>query len=167
MTTAVSADQNSPSPISYHDILVNLLNSTRDAALVINGQLRVIAANDAAYESFGRGTEKLEGRRLSEIIRDQALHDGFRWTADRREPSDLRLEIAGNDVRIFDVHIAPLELEGELLAIGFFYNISQIERLERIRQEFLSNISHDRSTTSKTIAVFLVSSSETRNGCAA
>jgi two-component system phosphate regulon sensor histidine kinase PhoR len=155
MTTAVTADQNSPSPVPYQDILVNLLNSTRDAAIVINGQLRVIAANDAAYESFGRGSEKIEGRRLSEIIRDQALHDGYRWTVDRREPSDLKLEIAGSDVRIFDVHIAPLEVEGEPLAIGFFYNVSQIERLERIRQEFLSNISHELRTPLTSILAFV------------
>ena len=155
MTTAVQADQNSHSVIPYQDIIVNLLNSTRDAAIVINGQLRVIAANDAAYETFGRGSEKIEGKRLSEIIRDQTLHDGYRWTVDRREPSDLKLEIAGNDVRIFDVHIAPLEIEGEALAIGFFYNVSQIERLERIRQEFLSNISHELRTPLTSILAFV------------
>ena len=155
MTTAVTADPNPHPTVPYQDILVNLLNSTRDAAIVINEQLRIVAANDAAYESFGRGSEKIEGKRLSEIIRDQALHDGYRWTVERREPSDLRLEIAGNNVHIFDVHIAPLEIDGERLAIGFFYNISQIERLERIRQEFLSNISHELRTPLTSILAFV------------
>ena len=155
MTQAVTGDRDPQTALSHQDILVNLLNSTRDASIVINDQLRVVAANDAAYEAFGRANEKIEGRRLSEIVRDQALHDGYRWTVERREPSDLKLEIAGNDVRIFDVHIAPLEIEGERLAIGFFYNVSQIERLERIRQEFLSNISHELRTPLTSILAFV------------
>ena len=155
MTIAVTADQNGRPATLYQDILVNLLNSTRDAALVTNEQLKIVAANDAAYESFGRGNEKIEGRRLSEIIRDQTLHEGYRWTVDRREPSDFKLEIAGNDVKIFDVHIAPLDIEGKPWAIGFFYNVSQIERLERIRQEFLSNISHELRTPLTSILAFV------------
>lgn len=155
MTLAATADSDSHTTLSYQDILVKLLNSTRDVAIVINDQLRIVAANDAAYEAFGRGNEKIEGRRLSEIVRDQALHDGYRWTVERREPSDLKLEIAATDVRIFDVHIAPLDLNGESLAIGFFYNVSQIERLERIRQEFLSNISHELRTPLTSILAFV------------
>jgi two-component system phosphate regulon sensor histidine kinase PhoR len=114
--------------------------------------LRIVAANDAAYESFGRGREKLEGRRLSELVRDSGLHDGFRWTVERREPSDLRLE---SDSRMYDVHIAPLEIDDAQLAIGFFYNVTQIERLERIRQEFLSNISHELRTPLTSILAFV------------
>jgi two-component system phosphate regulon sensor histidine kinase PhoR len=155
MSIAVTADQNGSHASSPQDVLIKLLNSAREAALVINEQLRVVAANDAAYESFGRGTEKIEGRRLSEIVRDQALHDGYRWTVERREPSDLRLELAGNNLRIFDVHIAPLEIDGERLAIGFFYNVTQVERLERIRQEFLSNISHELRTPLTSILAFV------------
>jgi len=114
--------------------------------------LRIVAANNAAYESFGRGREKLEGRRLSELVRDAGLHDGFRWTVERREPSDLRLE---SDSRMYDVHIAPLEIDDAHLAIGFFYNVTQIERLERIRQEFLSNISHELRTPLTSILAFV------------
>lgn len=155
MTLAIPANRNlSLSPESQNTFLT-LLNSTRDASLVIDDRLRVVVANDAAYEAFGRGDEQLEGRRLSEIIRDQSLHDGFRWTVDRREPSDLRLELASNELRIFDVHIAPLEVDGTQLAIGLFYNVTQMERLERIRQEFLSNISHELRTPLTSILAFV------------
>lgn len=152
---AAPADQPASISTGSHDILLALLNSTRDAALVIDDRLRVVIANDATYEAFGRGNERIEGRRLSEIVRDQSLHDGFRWSVDRREPSDLKLELASNEVRIFDVHIAPLEIDSVQLAIGLFYNVTQVERLERTRQEFLSNISHELRTPLTSILAFI------------
>jgi two-component system, OmpR family, phosphate regulon sensor histidine kinase PhoR len=146
------AYQEQPVSAPAQEILFKIINSTRDSVIIIDTQLRVVAASDAAYESFGRGREKLEGRRLSELVRDAALHDGYRWTVERREPSDLRLE---NSARIFDVHIAPLEIDGSPLAIGFFYDVTQMERLESIRQEFLSNISHELRTPLTSILAFV------------
>jgi two-component system phosphate regulon sensor histidine kinase PhoR len=134
------------------ETLFNYINSTRDSVIIIDTQLSIVAANEAAFGSFGRGRENLEGRRLSEIVRDSRLHDGFRWTVDRREPTDLRLE---SDSRVYDVHIAPLAINDERLAIGFFYDVTQIERLERIRQEFLSNISHELRTPLTSILAFV------------
>jgi PAS domain S-box-containing protein len=117
MTIAAPADQERHVSAPPDEILFKYINSTRDSVIIIDTQLRIVAANDAAYESFGRGREKLEGRRLSELVRDAGLHDGFRWTVERREPSDLRLE---SDTRMYDVHIAPLEIDDAQLAIGFF-----------------------------------------------
>jgi two-component system phosphate regulon sensor histidine kinase PhoR len=152
MTIAAPADKDLLVSAPTDEILFKYINSTRDSVIIIDAQLRIVAANNAAYESFGRRREKLEGRRLSELVRDAGLHDGFRWTVERREPSDLRLE---SDSRTFDVHIAPLEIEDAQLAIGFFYNVTQIERLESIRQEFLSNISHELRTPLTSILAFV------------
>lgn len=152
MITAPHADQEERALAATEEILFKFLNSTRDSVVIIDSQLRIVAANDAAYESFGRGREKLEGRRLSELVRDAGLHDGFRWTVERREPSDLRLE---SDTRAFDVHLAPLEIGETQFAIGFFYDVTQIDRLESIRQEFLSNISHELRTPLTSILAFV------------
>ena len=40
-------------------------------------------------------------------------------------------------------------------AIGVFYNITKLERLERVRQEFLSNISHELRTPLTSILAFV------------
>ena len=66
---------------------------------------------------------------------------------------DSNFHVAGN--RKFDVHVAPIELDGINFGIGFFYETTQIDRLEMVRQEFLSNISHELRTPLTSILAFV------------
>jgi two-component system, OmpR family, phosphate regulon sensor histidine kinase PhoR len=136
-------------------ILQSILDTAREAVLVLDKSMRIKASNRAASDAFARGNGTLDDRRLSEVIRDMKLHEAFRVSIDRRQPSDIKLEIAGGEKRSYDIHIAPFELEGRRHAIGFFYDVTQIERLEKVRQEFLSNISHELRTPLTSIMAFV------------
>ncbi len=136
-------------------ILQRILETTRESVLVVGREMRIIASNAAAYDSFGRGNGALEGKRLSETIRDLTVHEAFRTALENRTISDVKLEFAGGETRIFDVHIAPIEFNDEQSAVGFFYDITQVEHLETVRQEFLSNISHELRTPLTSILAFV------------
>lgn len=136
-------------------LLEAVLNSSRESILIVDSSTRVIAANTAAHRSFSRAGSTIENRRLTEIIRDSELHAAFRNTLDRGDSTDLEFELVGSDVRNFDVHISPISLGGENRAIAVFYDVSRIARLERVRQEFLSNISHELRTPLTSILAFV------------
>lgn len=136
-------------------VLREILETTRESVLVVGEDTRIIASNLAAYDAFGRRNGALETKRLSEVIRDFTLHEAFQKALEKREFSDIKLEIPGIEKRKFDVHIAPIELDGKKNAIGFFYDITQIEHLETVRQEFLSNISHELRTPLTAIMAFV------------
>ncbi len=136
-------------------ILQRILETTREGILVVGQDMRIIASNAAAYNAFARGNGTLEGKRLSETIRDLTVHDAFRAALENQTVSDVRLEFAGIETRLFDVHIAPIEFNDEQNAVGFFYDITQIEHLETVRQEFLSNISHELRTPLTSILAFV------------
>ncbi|HUS00062.1 MAG TPA: ATP-binding protein [Pyrinomonadaceae bacterium] len=138
-----------------HDILRGILNASRESVLVVDPSMRITAANDPAIEAFARQMETLHGRRLTEIIRDVGLHEGFQHTLTNNVPTDLRIDFNGVEKRSFDVHIAPVQLEGARHAIGVFYDITQIDRLEKVRQEFLSNISHELRTPLTSIIAYV------------
>ncbi len=136
-------------------ILSKILETLRESAIVVGEDTRIFASNAAAYDVFARRNGALENKRLSEVIRDLALHEAFRKALENGELSELKLEIPGVEKRKFDVHVAPLQLDNKNGAIGVFYEITQIEHLERVRQEFLSNISHELRTPLTSILAFV------------
>ncbi len=138
---------------SSNQILQKILDTTRECVLVVDADIRIVGSNSPAAEIFGRGAE-IEGKRLSEVVRDLDLHEAFRRAIFSSASSEIRLELNNVDRR-FDVHVAPLELDGDTQAIGFFYETTKIERLESIRQEFLSNISHELRTPLTSILAFV------------
>ncbi len=136
-------------------ILSKILATLRESAIIVGEDTRILASNAAAYNAFARKNGVLEEKRLSEVIRDLALHEAFRKALEDGELFDIELEIPGVEKRKYDVHIAPIQLDKIKGAIGVFYDITQIEHLERVRQEFLSNISHELRTPLTSILAFV------------
>ena len=59
---------------------------------------------------------------------------------------------------VFDLRVVPLgNSDGTTTAgaIGVFFDITQLEKLERVRQEFLSNVSHELKTPLTAIVAFV------------
>ena len=137
------------------EVLREILETTRESVLVIGEDTRIVAANHAAHTAFARPKDLLENKRLSEVIRDLKLHEAFQEALKDDIISDIKLEIPGHEKRRYDVHIAPIQLDGKKNAAGFFYDITQIEHLETVRQEFLSNISHELRTPLTAILAFV------------
>lgn len=157
MRTATSSlpDLYMSDPDNSRDILYGILNASREGILVVDDAMRIVAANRAAREVFGRSFESIEGRRLSEVIRSLKLHDAYRTAVVAGLRDDLKIDLAVGEKKTFDVHVAPIEIEGRPHAIGSFYDITQIEHLERVRQEFLSNISHELRTPLTSILAYV------------
>ena len=137
------------------NVLQAVLDTAREGVLIADSATRITAGNRAAVEAFAWQDGKLVGKRLSEIIRNPALHEAFQAAIAYGASRDIKIELTDRDKRIFDVHIAPLEIDGLPYATGVFYDVTQIERLEKVRQEFLSNISHELRTPLTAIMAFV------------
>ncbi len=81
--------------------------------------------------------------RLIEATRDPAIHAAFRRALDDRTAIEMRVEMADREARSFQLNVAPLGCE---LAVGVFFDITRLERLERVRREFFANLSHELRT---------------------
>ncbi len=136
-------------------ILHEILETMREGVLIVGADTRIVSANIAAHAAFARRGERLENKRLSEVVRDLTLHEAFRRALETNAESDIKLDIPDFQKRKYDVRVAPITLDNRKNAIGFFYDITQIEHLERVRQEFLSNISHELRTPLTAIMAFV------------
>lgn len=123
------------------------INEMREGVLVIDTEMRVVASNRAAESLFTKGT--LPQARLTELTRNPAIYDAFLDAVQGRERDDIRVETYSHGQRVFDLRVVPLRSAGDEKiggAVGVFFDISRLERLEIMRQEFLANVSHELRT---------------------
>src|SRR5438067_184584 len=115
-------------------LLRKILDATREGVIVVVGdKLRIIDSNAAAQHAFSRQDLPLDGRLLEDLIRNDELIEAFRKACRFGDTSDVHLKHKLEITRRYDVHVAPLELDDKRQAIGYFYDVTQVHRLENIR----------------------------------
>lgn len=154
-SNSIASENGASIEVSSLNILRKLLEANRESVLVVNDARRIVAANLAAEVALTRYDLPMQGRRLSEVIRDLPLHEAFSRALDEKVSSDVKMDFIGIGKRSFDIHVSPIDLDGSTHAVGVFYDVTQVERLEKIRQEFLSNISHELRTPLTSIMAFV------------
>ena len=137
------------------DVLTSLLEATREGVLVVDDDLSVFASNLAAERAFAKSEVQLTGQYVPDFINQAEIATAFQAACHEDKTADIHLAYKSRVAREYDVHIAPIELGGRRRAIGFFYDVTQVQRLETIRQEFLSNISHELRTPLTSILAFV------------
>lgn len=135
--------------------LAEILKTMREGVIVVGEDTRILASNQAAYDSFARGNGALEQKRLTEVIRDLSVHEAFRKALNEEVSSKVQFDFLTGEKRAFEARVAPIEIESGKSAVGIFYDLTQIERLEKVRQEFLSNVSHELRTPLTSIIAFV------------
>lgn len=104
-----------------------------------------LASNSRDESAGGEGSSRLVSQRprLIDATRDPSINDAFRQVLDQRTSVEISVELIGRTPRMFHLRVTPL---GDALAAGVFFDITELERLERVRREFFANLSHELRT---------------------
>jgi two-component system phosphate regulon sensor histidine kinase PhoR len=146
-----------------------VLDSMTEGVLAIDDRLRLILANPAARPLLGIEQEGL-GKLLPEVIRNTSLleyaHDAVeRCRAHAVEiPLNLRDPLGRVAMRTVGVRITPIRRRGDAAdsdeavraagAVLVVQDVTDLRRLERMRQDFVTNASHELKTPLASIKLY-------------
>jgi len=123
-----------------------ILSGMAEGVLAVDHELRVTFCNAAFLRAIEfRGT-RFEGRFLLELVRDTGLHELLRSVLATGESQKQRFRLSSLNARIFEVQATPLETPSGRGAIAILHDITDLERLEQVRKDFVANVSHELRT---------------------
>ncbi len=123
-----------------------ILASMVEGVLAVDGELRVTFCNRSFAGALGINQAVTERLPLLELVRDPELLDMLTRVLVTQEPSRRRMELRSAAGRSFEVQVAPLVATPHRGAIAILHDVSDLERLERVRKDFVANVSHELRT---------------------
>ena len=124
----------------------SILASMVEGVVAVDSELKITFCNDSFRRVVGSADSIPENRPLLEILRDPELLSMFTHVLESRQPMKQRVRLAGAEGHSFEIQVTPLAGTVQGGAIAIFYDITDLERLERVRRDFVANVSHELRT---------------------
>jgi two-component system phosphate regulon sensor histidine kinase PhoR len=125
--------------------------------LVVGEDNRVRLMNSAAKHIFGIPGEDGTGKLLTQVIRDEEVHNLVRSCLDGNSEANAELSIFSPEERIYQVQTALLRGDdGDISGVvATFNDITELRGVERMKSEFVSTVSHELRTPLTSIKGFI------------
>jgi two-component system phosphate regulon sensor histidine kinase PhoR len=123
-----------------------ILSGMVEGVVALDAEQRVLYANERAAVLLEFHTQNPVGRRLWEVVRQRSLLDMVRRALAAAETHREELNWYGPTARSLTVHLARLPGDPPRGAVLVLHDTSELRRLERVRQEFVANVSHELKT---------------------
>jgi two-component system phosphate regulon sensor histidine kinase PhoR len=123
-----------------------ILASMVEGVLAVDQDLRITFYNASFARAVGLRADIPEKAPLVEVVRDPVLRDILSRVVTTGETLKQRLQLPAAEGRAFEVQAAPLRVAGGRGAIAILHDITDLERLERVRKDFVANVSHELRT---------------------
>ncbi|HEY2829113.1 MAG TPA: ATP-binding protein [Thermoanaerobaculia bacterium] len=115
--------------------------SLGEGLLALSPRGRIVLANDRVNEMFGM-QGPIVGKPLLEVARSQHLMAGFDEAL--KGQRSTRQTQAGE--RLIEIRAFPVASSTEVAAVALLIDITQLDRLQKMRSEFLDDFSHEVRT---------------------
>ena len=123
-----------------------ILGSMVEGVAVVDGEERILYCNWAFEQILELPEGSSEGRKLVEALRQADLVDLVRQALPGGEEVTGEVEVGTVRPRIFSVTAAPVRAAGTRGAVLVLHDITELRRLERVRRDFVANVSHEFKT---------------------
>lgn len=120
--------------------LSTIINNMDEGLIILDNDLRVIMLNESAYSWLGTDTPRSEctGKHMSEICVSREICDCI------ERADSVNLTLNGRHLQLHVNHVvSSAEQVGR---IGLMLDVTERSEIDRIKQEFTANVSHELKT---------------------
>ena len=136
-----------------------ILRSMKDSVIVLDHQSKVINVNAEAERMLNIDASLVEGKLIDEVITESTLLDVLKDPSTQNEPAEVEIDPQVSGKQYFQVSRTALEEDvstksnqGSVIVLT---DISRLKKLEKIRQDFVANVSHELKTPVTSIIGFV------------
>lgn len=127
--------------------LTAILSTLIEAVVALDPQGRILFLNPSGEALFGVKNAEVKGGSFLEVLRHSPLKQLFERTLRERRPVTEEIVLHTPAERILSVNALPVSFgEGQTGALAALHDITELRKLERVRQEFVANASHELKT---------------------
>lgn len=132
----------------HRNELEAVLSSMVEGVIAIDPQEKIISINQAAAAMFDRDPWEIHGRSIQEVIRNPELQRFVKKALSNGQSASCDITFYQNEERILRTHSSPLlDIKEERIGILIVMeDVTKLRRLENIRRDFVSNVSHEIKT---------------------
>ncbi|HVY92105.1 MAG TPA: ATP-binding protein [Bryobacteraceae bacterium] len=122
-----------------------ILKSMGEGVLAVDRQMRVQFTNLALERAMGLTSPVERDTPVVDVVREPAFLSLISDVISTGAPATRRLQFSGRGA-IFQAHASPYAVAPHGGALMILHDITDIERLERVRRDFVANVSHELKT---------------------
>jgi two-component system phosphate regulon sensor histidine kinase PhoR len=144
--TAARLDRTIQTLTEERNLSSAILGSMVEGVAVVNGSERLVFANPGFAEILGLDVPPTSGSALVEIVRQTELLEAVRQVLGG-EPR-VQSEIVTGTLRqhYFAITVAAVRAGDTTGAVVVLHDITELRKLERVRRDFVANVSHEFRT---------------------
>ncbi len=123
-----------------------ILACMAEGVLAVDSQMKVIFCNGAFAQAFSTRIPVTEGRTLYEVVREPILRDILQRVLSSKTPETDRFQLPSADGRWFEARALPFGQNTRRGAVIVLHDVTDIQRQEQMRKDFVADVSHELRT---------------------